>query len=108
MSFKTTKKGVAYLINTQEDIKKYGVDIFTISRGMVNIMAGIKGIDIWVNFTEDINNKVIVEIRSTKYNVNPVAVKYGGGGHKLASGATISGIDMIESVLNDLEQLVEE
>lgn len=108
MSFKTTKKGVAYLINTQEDIKKYGVDIFTISRGMVNIMAGIKGIDIWVNFTEDVNNKVIVEIRSTKYNVNPVAVKYGGGGHKLASGATISGIDMIESVLNDLEQLVEE
>lgn len=108
MSFKTTNKGVAYLINTQEDIKKYGVDIFTISRGMVNIMAGIKGIDIWVNFTEDENGKVIVEIRSTKYNVNPVAVKYGGGGHKLASGATISGLNMIDSVLKDLEQLMEE
>ena len=57
MKFKTTPKGVAYLVNTQEDIKQYNTDIFTISRGMVNIMAGIKGIDIWANFTEEENKK---------------------------------------------------
>lgn len=107
MKFKVLDKGIAYLVNTQEDVKKYNVDIFTISRGMVNVMSGIKGIDIWANFTEEESGKVIVELRSTKYNVNPVAVKYGGGGHKLASGATIENLDVINSILKDLEDLVE-
>ncbi len=106
--FMLTTKNVAYLINTQKDIEEYDVDVFTISRGMVNIMAGIKGIDIWVNFTEDINNKIIVEIRSSKYNVNPIATKYGGGGHKLASGATVDNMDVAYQLLEDLNKLVEE
>ncbi len=47
---------------------------------MVNTMAGINGIPIWANFTEDIENNVVVaELRSNKYNINEVAVKYGGG-----------------------------
>ena len=106
--FSVTSKGVAYLKNTMQDIKDYDVDIFTISRGMVNVMSGIKGIDIWVNFTEDENNKVIVEIRSNKYNINPIATKYGGGGHKLASGATVDNFDVAMNLLEDLNNLVEE
>ena len=40
-------------------------------------MSGIKGVDIWVNFTEDVeNNAVLAEIRSSKYNINEIAVKY--------------------------------
>lgn len=107
--FKTTNKGVAYLINTKEDVKKYNVDIFTISRGMVNIMGGIKGINVWANFTEDENGKVIVEMRcNSKYSVNAVALKYGGGGHKQASGATIDGLDKVNNVISDLEKVLEE
>lgn len=108
LSFKTSPKGVAYLINTQEDIKKYNTDLFTISRGMVNVMSGIKGIDVWANFTEDESGKIICEFRSTKYNVNQVAVKYGGGGHKFASGATIDNSNIINNVITDLENLLEE
>lgn len=106
--FEISKKNVAYLKNTKQDIKNYNVDIFTISRGMVNIMSGIKDIDIWVNFTEDENGKVITEIRSSKYNINQVAVKYGGGGHKLASGCTINSFDECDNVIKDLEDLVVE
>ena len=105
--FKISNKGVAYLVNTQEDIKKYHTDIFTISRGMVNVMAGIKGIDIWSNFTEEENGKVIVELRSSKYNVNQIAVKYGGGGHKFASGATVDGLHIIDDIIKDLEDIME-
>lgn len=105
--FKISEKGVAYLFNTQEDIKEYNTDIFTISRGMVNVMAGIKGIDIWANFTEEENKKVIVELRSSKYNVNQIAVKYGGGGHKFASGATVEGVNVIENIIKDLESIME-
>lgn len=105
--FKTTEKGVAYLINTQEEVKQYNVDMFTISRGMVSIMSGIKGIDVWANFTEDVDGKIIVELRcNNKYNVNGIALKYGGGGHKQASGCTLSCYDDIKNVLADLEKLL--
>ncbi len=108
LSFKISNKGVAYLINTKEDVKKYNTDIFTISRGMVNVMSGISGIDVWANFTEEENGKVICEFRSTKYNVNQVAVKYGGGGHKFASGASVVNLDIVKNILSDLEKLLEE
>ncbi len=107
LSFEISKGGVAYLKNTQNDIKKYNTDIFTISRGMVNIMSGIRGIDIWVNFTEDVDGKILTEIRSSKYNINPVAVKYGGGGHKQASGTTLNNFDECTSLIEDLEKLME-
>ena len=51
--FLLTEKNVAYIKTTKEEVKKLNVDIFTISRGMVNTMSGIRGIDIWANFTED-------------------------------------------------------
>ena len=107
MKFKISPKGVAYLVNTQNDIKEYGVDIFTISRGMVSIMSGIRGIDVWANFTEDIDGKIIVELRcNNKYNVNGVALKYGGGGHKQASGCTLDNFEDIEKLIQDLESLL--
>ena len=108
MKFNISEGGVAYLMNTQEDIMEYNTDIFTISRGMIGIMAGIKGIDVWANFTEDENKNVLVELRSSKYNVNSVAVKYGGGGHKQASGATVANFEICKEIIKDLEKLMEE
>lgn len=108
LKFKLTKNNVAYLMNTKEDIKEYDVDFFTASRGMVNIMAGIKGIDIWVNFSEDEKNNVIVsELRSSKYNINEIATKYGGGGHKFASGASLKDFEEAFKMLDDLDALIE-
>ena len=68
-------------------------------------MAGIKGIDIWANFTEDENGKVLVELRSSKYNINPIAVKYGGGGHLQASGTTVYSFDTVKEIIKDLERV---
>lgn len=106
LKFKLTEQNVAYIKTTQDEIQKAGVDIFSISRNMVNTMAGIKGIDIWVNFTEDKDGSVVCEIRSSKYNINPIAVKYGGGGHKAASGATLKNFDEADMLLNDLNLLI--
>ena len=66
---------------------------------------GIKGIDVWANFTEDENGKILVELRSSKYNVNQVAVKYGGGGHKFASGVRTRNKDDIQPLLDSLEEV---
>ena len=84
-----TEKRVAYIYTNREEMKVLNKDLFTVSRAMVNTMADIRGTDIWVNFTET-DQGVACEIRSSLYNINPIAVKYGGGGHAKASGATVA------------------
>ena len=95
---------MAYIYTTLDEAKSYNTDIFTISRGMVNTMSDIKGIDIWANFTET-ENGVICELRSSKYNINQIATKYGGGGHAKASGATIADRETAMQMLSDLVAL---
>ncbi len=98
---------VAYIYNTKDELREMGVtDPFTVSRGMVNVMADLKGIDIWVNFTED-GEKVLCELRSSCYNVQPIAVKYGGGGHEKACGADVKDHDEALLMLEDLLKLTE-
>ena len=98
---------VAYIYNTNDELREMGVtDPFTVSRGMVNVMADLKGIDIWVNFTED-GEKVLCELRSSCYNVQPIAVKYGGGGHEKACGADVKDHDEALLMLEDLLKLTE-
>lgn len=97
---------VAYIYNTREEIEKLNIDDFSVSRGMVNVMADIKGIDIWVNFTE-VKDKVWCELRSSKYNINPIAVKYGGGGHQKACGADVADFAQAMEMLSDLKKLTE-
>ncbi len=99
-----TDHRVAYIYTTAEELGGYGADTFTISRGMVNTMADLKGVDTWVNFTET-GEKVLVEIRSNKYNINPIAVKYGGGGHEKASGASVPDRATAMALLEDLNAL---
>lgn len=101
-----TKNNVAYIYTTKEEFDSYGKDSFTISRGMVNTMADLKGVHTWVNFT-DIGDKVLVEIRSNTYNINPIAVKYGGGGHQKASGASVDNYEVAMEMLKDLDRLEE-
>lgn len=101
-----TEKNVAYIYTEREEAKSYGVDIFSISRGMVATMSDIKGVDIWVNFTET-EDGVLCELRSSKYNINPIAVKYGGGGHAKASGATLKNREEAMKMLCDLDELTE-
>ena len=102
-----TEKNVAYIYTTLDEAKECGVDTFTISRGMVGVMSEIRGVDAWVNFTET-EDGVLCELRSSRYNINPIAVKYGGGGHQKASGATVPDYEAAMRMLADLDQLVEE
>jgi phosphoesterase RecJ-like protein len=98
---------VAYIYTTRREAEEYPYDLFTISRGMVNVMSEIRGVDIWVNFTES-EDGVLAELRSSVYNINPIAKKYGGGGHAKASGATLENREMAMQMLADLEKLTEE
>ena len=104
---KFTPNRVAYIYTTLEELQAMDVSVFTVSRGMVNTMADIKGTGIWVNFTET-ENGVLCEIRSGGVNINPIAVKYGGGGHAKASGATVPDRATAMNMLQDLDALAGE
>ena len=107
LKIKFTEKGVAYIYTTADEMKALGADTFSISRGMVGTMSDIRGVDIWVNFTE-IDGAVLCEIRSSKYNINPIAVKHGGGGHAKASGATLKNREEAFELLSELDSMTEE
>ena len=104
LKIRFTENNVAYIYTPLEELKALGVDTFTVSRAMTNTMADIKGVSIWVNFTET-EQGVLCELRSNRYNINPVAVKYGGGGHAKASGATVADQDTAMAMLADLDAM---
>ena len=104
MKVEFTKNNVAYIYTTRDELDKYDADIFSISRGMVGVMSDIKGVDVWVNFTET-DDGILCEIRSSAYNINPIAKKYGGGGHAKASGATLKNKEEAMAMLEDLKAL---
>ena len=74
------------------------------------MIGNIVGYPIWVSFVDNEVGACIMEFRSNRYSVSDVAVKYGGGGHRLAAGCTIKDYTQedIDHVLDDLAKLIEE
>ena len=107
LKIRFTGQRVAYIYTTAEELEQTGADVFTISRGMVGVMSDIRGVEIWANFTET-ERGVLCELRSSSCNINPIAVKYGGGGHAKASGATLPDRTAAMAMLEDLDALVKE
>ncbi len=107
LKIRFTEHQVAYIYNTREEVEALGMDTFSVSRGMVGTMSDIKGVSIWVNFTES-DRGVLCELRSNQFNINPIAVKYGGGGHAKASGACVATKEEAMHMLADLDQLAKE
>jgi len=107
LKIRFTENNAAYIYTTREELAELGADAFSISRGMVGVMADMKNVDVWCNFTES-ENGVLCELRSENVSVNPIAVKYGGGGHKKASGATVPDYNTAMLMLKELDTLAAE
>ncbi len=76
---------------------------------LVNILTTIENIDIAVIFIEQSKNRVKVSWRARSgFDVSSVAMKFGGGGHMPAAGATIDGnlLDVKADVLNATKKLL--
>ena len=105
LKMQLTPHRVGYIYTARDELQ--GQDPAAISRGMVNVMADIAGVHIWVNFTES-DAGVLCELRSDKFNINPVAVAFGGGGHQKASGATVADREAAIRMLDALDKLAAE
>ena len=99
-----TPNHVAWIYTTAEELAQMEMSTFSVSRGMVNTMSDIRGTEIWVNFTEA-DGGVLCELRSSGPNINPIAVKYGGGGHAKASGAKVADRETAMKMLADLDAM---
>ena len=107
LKVKVNKYGFGYLINKKDVYKKFDVDTFTISRGMVGVMSDTNEIKIWANFTYDRNSdNILCEFRSKEIPIVDIAKKYGGGGHLLACGCTIDNENIIKDIIRDFNNLL--
>lgn len=99
-----TDNGVGYIKITDDILKEYGVD--TASAGnIISELNFINEIKVWIFLTEDKkNNQIRANIRSRGPVINEIASKYGGGGHKYASGARLSDWDKADLLINNLDE----
>ncbi|WP_339020836.1 bifunctional oligoribonuclease/PAP phosphatase NrnA [Spiroplasma endosymbiont of Atherix ibis] len=77
-------------------------------KSALTVLSGIEEVKIWALAYKTVgSNKVKLSIRSREFDINSVAVKYNGGGHKLASGAKLDSWRQLNSLINDLNNLIE-
>ena len=101
-----TENGVAYIKITDRKLKEFGVDIAA-AGNMINDLKFVNEIIVWLFLTEDIKSNLIrANIRSVGPYINDVATKFGGGGHKYASGVKLKTWDDSDKLINELDELV--
>ena len=62
------------------------------TEGVVNYVRGVRGAEVGILFREMEDGKIRVSLRSREsVNVAEIAARFGGGGHRMASGCTLDG-----------------
>lgn len=102
-NFTMNEDGAAYVKITKEVLQKFDVSPSEASQ-IVGTLGNVKGIQAWVIFIEE-NDQIRVRLRSKGPVINTLAVKFNGGGHPLASGASITDWAQSEEVVEQLQEL---
>lgn len=104
-NFEITENGLGYMKLTNDLIEKFNLSP-DIASSYVNTLSNIEGIVMWIFFTEDIERRFIrTGFRSRGPVVNELAKKYGGGGHRLASGTLVDNWDSVDNVIKDADEI---
>ena len=105
--YQKTESGVIYLTFSKEILKKMNVSASK-AGGLVNLISNVEGFPIWAFFCENEDGTCHAEFRSNGPGVQPIASKYGGGGHLLAAGVTLENMsdDLVTKIINDLDDAI--
>lgn len=107
-SFSYTSNGLGYLKVTDDILNEFNLTT-EFASGMVNTLANIKEVIMWVFFVEYKDRENIrVEFRSRGPIVNSFARRFGGGGHKWASGAICQTWDEVDTIVKEADLLCEQ
>ena len=86
-------------------MKEFGVDSAS-AGNMINNLKYVDEILVWVFFSEDKKSNLIrANIRSRGPYINELASRFGGGGHKYASGARLTSWTQVDSLVEELDNL---
>ena len=98
-----TENGLAYIKITDQIINEYEVDSAS-AGNLINNFNFIEEVLVWATVTEDIKNDIIrISIRSRGPEINTVAEKFNGGGHKFASGAKVKSLEDAMKLMEALD-----
>ncbi|QDP40852.1 DHH family phosphoesterase [Radiobacillus deserti] len=97
-----SESGLCAIKIDQETLEKFGISAMETSQ-LVGILGDVEGILAWAFFVEE-EDLIRVRLRSKGPVINEIAAKYNGGGHPLASGASISKWEEMDQVIADLEE----
>lgn len=98
--------GVAYYMLKEADLKALGLSREEGSN-YVNTLANVEEFKVWMAITENTkDNNYRVSIRSREVVVNEIAAAFSGGGHALASGATLQTLDQLPDLLKALKEAI--
>ena len=104
-NMEVTDNGVAFIKISDDLLKEFGVDSAS-SGNIISELNVVNEVLVWVFFTEDKKTNLIrVNIRSRGPIINDIAVNYGGGGHKYASGARLNSFKEADSLIVDLDDV---
>lgn len=108
-NYKKSPNGVIYCYVKKEVYLELGLE-YAYASSQVNTYSNIKGYPIFALFTESLDGAIRVELRSTSVPVREIALKYGGGGHALASGVRMldGSEEKVMEIVNDLDRLLKE
>ena len=99
-----TDNNLGYVVITDELINNLGVDSAS-AGNMINDFNYIREVLAWATITEDKkNDQFRISIRSRGPEINKVAERYNGGGHKMASGVRVKTLDEAMKIMNDLDE----
>ncbi|MEN1968232.1 bifunctional oligoribonuclease/PAP phosphatase NrnA [Lentibacillus sp. N15] len=101
--FTLTKAGMSSIKLTKQLLDEFQVTPMETSQ-IVGTLGDIAGIKAWVMFIEE-EELIRVRLRSKGPVINTIAAKYDGGGHPMASGATVADWESAELVIRDLEEV---
>lgn len=104
-NFEFRENGVASVILSKKLLDEFGALPREASQ-LVGTLGDVKGIKAWVFFIEE-EDQIRVRLRSKGPVINGVARKFNGGGHPLASGASIYSWDEAELVIKELSEVCE-
>ena len=100
-----TENGVAFIEITDDILKEYNVDVAS-AGNIISELKCINEIMVWIFLTEDKKNNIIrANIRSRGPIINEIASKYGGGGHKFASGVRLDNWTDASLLVQDLDEI---
>ncbi|WP_449355629.1 DHH family phosphoesterase [Virgibacillus natechei] len=102
-NFTLSRFGMSSVKLTKEILDQYGLKPSETGQ-LVGTLSDVEGIQAWVIFVEE-EDVIRVRLRSKGPVINGIAAKYDGGGHPMASGASVKTWEETEAVSEDLDEV---